>query len=349
MTMALISAADNIPKIANANNNPVGAVQGVLSLMASISQVVSPIGQKLSIGFMLFSSLLSLVGLGKKPKPIGEIVREQINEALDEFYDRQISDEASAAIYQFEKSSNYVDGVGRYTDKVSEKDVGPLLRNAIHVKDVRVMGLLATQIDKMKRENNLKNAKKCFKYVHLYLTLSTFSQEIMTKLIALIPGTLFPATIRGYLSAQEGLIDANRKMIKFLHDPNERSKLMPYFDGEKYPIITDYMKKILKIPRPNHFPGSGYCITAYGWGRNYLGKFYKERVYPHMSHPLGQVSRQAYCKWKLYDHGNNIFTIISDDGMLSYDNSDIPVASLEHDDPAMWEILRAGEFKSRWW
>jgi hypothetical protein len=99
---ALIAVVDNIGAISNADY-PAKAIQGILNLIGSIRQLAGPTGQIINTATMFISSILNLFGETKKPKPFSMIVREQIDEALEAFYEKIFDDEAESLLRFFEE------------------------------------------------------------------------------------------------------------------------------------------------------------------------------------------------------------------------------------------------------
>jgi hypothetical protein len=96
MTQTLQSAASNIGKITKAGDDPLGAVQGAINMVAQFAALAGPTGQIVSVALSFVSGFLSLFGAGgKKKKSVGEIVREEIEAALDKYYEKTLSNEAN--------------------------------------------------------------------------------------------------------------------------------------------------------------------------------------------------------------------------------------------------------------
>ena len=96
-------AASQIGKFANAGDDPVGAVQAAITMVGSLAAAAGPMGMVANVALNFVSGLLSLFRAGgKKQKTVGEIVREQIDEALDEFADRTLMQEAEGMMGMFD-------------------------------------------------------------------------------------------------------------------------------------------------------------------------------------------------------------------------------------------------------
>ena len=89
VTQTLQSAASNIDKFANAGDDPIGAVQGALNMVGQFAALAGPKSHIVAVALSFVSGFLSLFGAGgKKKKSIGQIVREEIDEALGHFTSR---------------------------------------------------------------------------------------------------------------------------------------------------------------------------------------------------------------------------------------------------------------------
>ncbi len=96
MTQTLQAAASNIGTFAKAGDNPLGAVRAAINMVAQFAALGGPTGQIVSVVLSFVSGFLSLFGAGgKKKKSVGEIVREEIEAALDKHYEKTISNEAN--------------------------------------------------------------------------------------------------------------------------------------------------------------------------------------------------------------------------------------------------------------
>ena len=100
VTQTLQSAASNIEKFANAGDDPLGAVRGAIDMVAQFAALAGPKGQIVSIALSFVSGFLSLFGSGgKQQKSVGQIVREEIEEALAEHYEKSLSNEAQGMYF----------------------------------------------------------------------------------------------------------------------------------------------------------------------------------------------------------------------------------------------------------
>ncbi len=95
LTQNLQAAASNIGKFTRAGDNPLEAVKGAINMIAQFAALAGPTGQMISVALSFVSGFLSLFGAGgEKKKSVGEIVREEIDAALAQYYANALSNEA---------------------------------------------------------------------------------------------------------------------------------------------------------------------------------------------------------------------------------------------------------------
>lgn len=75
---ALNTAASKLEKFANAGDDAVGAIRGAVEIIASFASLAGPHGQIISVVLNFISGFLSLFGKGPSPKPLSQVVREEI-------------------------------------------------------------------------------------------------------------------------------------------------------------------------------------------------------------------------------------------------------------------------------
>ena len=122
-------AAAQIGAIANAGDDPVGAVRGVINMVGALSVAAGPTGMIVNVALNFVSGLLSLFGIGgkKKQKTAGEIVREQIDEALDKYADRSLMEEAEGIMEMFDNSKAYVDSLVKHNRQLTVSEANHTL------------------------------------------------------------------------------------------------------------------------------------------------------------------------------------------------------------------------------
>lgn len=146
-TLSVIST--NIEKFGDAGSNPIGAVQGAINIIGAVSTFFGPTGQLVSIGLGFISSLLGLFGKGPKPKPIAEVVREQVEKALEDFRHETLADKAGGLVNAFRGSSSYLDGVLRSDEPIDKEQIKLSASRVPLTQGDLFMGELATVILKM--------------------------------------------------------------------------------------------------------------------------------------------------------------------------------------------------------
>ena len=95
VSLAVTAVAGNLDKLANAKDNPIGAIQGTINIIGGFAAMAGPHGQIASIVLGWVSSFLGLFGNNKEEKSVEQIVREQIDDALKAFHDQLLFDEAA--------------------------------------------------------------------------------------------------------------------------------------------------------------------------------------------------------------------------------------------------------------
>ncbi|XP_031561293.1 uncharacterized protein LOC116297242 [Actinia tenebrosa] len=343
---ALDTVKKNIIALGDGADDSNKAIKGVLSLVEGAASLAGPLGELVSVGAMFVSSFLSMFGHTKKPKPMAVIVREQINAALEEFLEEVISNEAEAAVMAFRSAKGYVDALGQDNDKIPDDDVDALASNVPAREGISIMSKLFNFIEDMIEDNRPKDARKCFRYLELYLRLATLRKMILMQVVSLIPETR-NITAQGYIGSMNVILDETEYMLNFLHDLSLQSKLMPYFDGDRYFQTAAYLKIELNLERPNPFPGL-HCIDpddtySFGWVK-------QDGLNPPMLHPIATITPKR-CSWKIIAHGNDQFSIVNKydcpndawcDSLLSIDPrpGKKTIVGLEKEDPVIWAILK---------
>ena len=142
----LQSAASNIGAFANAGEDPVAAIQAGLNMIAQFAALAGPYGQIASVVLSFVSGILSLFGAGGEQKSVGEIVREQIDEALDLYYEKDLSNQAEGTIAMFDVSKAYVDNLAQSGKMLTVDQAYLLSVNVPLYLGLTFMGTLASEI-----------------------------------------------------------------------------------------------------------------------------------------------------------------------------------------------------------
>ena len=346
ITSALNTAAAQIPKFANAKDDPVSAIAAAVSMGASFVSLAGPTGALVSVAMNFIAGILSLFGKGPKKKSVGEIVREQIDEALEVFYDKTLSDEAQAAVNAMRHSKSFLDGVASTGDMISDSEANSLSSHVPVYYGVEFMSKLSVVIRRLVQENKAKDAKKCLKYIELYCQLAALKDMALQQFASLLPNS--HKNIRaGVYGMMDALRDGQAVLFEFLYKSDLGNKIMPYFDPD-FSIISDvYLDKVLKIRNYDRWLAGTYCFTPGGqtksmtWSSE-VGALSEDR-------PYATLGTGNNCFWKVVPHGNWLFSIVNrkncpDDrycgALLSFDGLGDGKArvTIDHEDPVLWLI-----------
>ncbi|XP_043922232.1 uncharacterized protein LOC122797775 [Protopterus annectens] len=346
----LSTTVSSLDKFVNAESNPIGAVQATLDIVSSMAAFVEPAGAVISMGLSFISGILGLFGQAPEAeKPIGDVVREQIEKALAKFYDQTLKNEAEGCIEAFQHSKAFLDGVASAVDgQVPDNAVSSLSAHVPVYHGLTFMGKLASSIRDVIRKDSPKEGEKCMRYIELYAKLATLKNMILLQLAALIPDS--QSAIRaGVLGVRNSLSSTSRTMLRFLYSHKLKYvNTVSYFDPYRYPITDGYMMKILKLEAPDRSMYGVYSI------RNLLpGSYYHDYLSfdTESPHPVVTVEKNDPNDWLLIPRGNRLFTIASlwgchksyefCRGILSWDDGDThPTCTIENDDPMYWYLVR---------
>ncbi|KAK3753820.1 hypothetical protein QZH41_005377 [Actinostola sp. cb2023] len=342
--------ATNLEKFGDAGSNPIGAVQGAINIVGAISTFFGPVGQLVSIGLGFVSALLGLFGKGPKPKSMQQLVREQIDEALDEFRDETLTDRASGMIRAFTVSKSYLDGAAVSGEPLSENEMIIASTRVPMTQGSEFMGELATVIDRLLRENQKSDAKKCIKYCELYAQLAGLKDMMLTQMISMSSPAM-QNDINGLMGYKQAFREGTRLLLEPLYTTDFGQKIMPYFDPDLSVITDSYATAVLNLGTYDRSMAGYYCLEGPSsngmadlvWTTdNFLirGKPFTKYV----------AKSNSNCYWKLVPHGSNIFSIVnkkdcdSNDRrcgwMLSWDSAgnDRAYINIDESDPVLWEI-----------
>ena len=260
MTQTLQAAASNIGKFANAGSDPIGAIQGALNTVAQFAALAGPKGQILSVALSFVSGFLSLFGVGgPKKKSIGQIVREEINDAFDKFYEKDLKNQAQGMARTFQISKAYVDRLAQSGQPLTLHEAGSLERNVPLYVGLPFMGKLASEIHSLLQTNKPGDAKKTLRYVELYTKMATLKDMILQEVAALLPVEL-ERNRQALLAAQESLRDQQKEQIGFLREGITGKVALNYFDPEEHPVTDLYLTKVLKLPDYDRSLAGIWCL-----------------------------------------------------------------------------------------
>ena len=348
MTQTLQAAASNIEKFANAGEDPLGAVQGALNMVAQFAALAGPTGQIVAAGLSFLSGILSLFGAGGEEKSVGEIVREQIDEALGQFYQKDLSNQANGVVSTFDVSKAYVDHLAQRGTKLTVAQAGSLERNVPMYLGLTFMGTLANEIESLLNANQRSDAKKVLKYIELYTNIAVLKDMILQETAFLLPDELEPNR-EALLVAHTLLRNKQKRLFKFLYESDVGKIVIPYFDPDINQISDAYLNTVLQITNYDRSLAGIWCLTPRISGRAPLPLTWSQN---HGSltrgHPYVTEGNEG-CFWKLVPHANHLFTIVNTydcpsnefcGQYLSFDilSGDSSRATVETD-ADLWEIM----------
>lgn len=343
---ALNTAAGKLEKFANAGKDPVGAIRGAVEIIATFSSLAGPHGQVIGVVLNFISGFLSLFGKGTSPKPVSEVVREEI----EKWYSRDLSNQAEGAIFAFEKSKAFLNGVAKSGNQLSDSETTSLSAHVPVYSGVAFMGTLATEIRNILRDNKVGEAKKCLKYIELYVRLAILKDVILQQMAALISDS--QKNIRnGVSEIQNSLRTSAKALFKFLYESKIGNNVVPYFDPDKYELTDAYLSEVLEIESYDRSMAGRYFFAVrvesntgklgYGADSPFVGEDERAAI----------IMFRSNFSWKLVPHGNDLFSIVNRykcpnndlcDALLTWTESRGSgyYVTIEHEDPALWEITK---------
>ena len=322
MTQTLQSAASNIEKFAKAGDDPIGAVQGALNMVGQFAALAGPTGQIVAVALSFVSGFLSLFGIGgKKKKSIGQIVREEIDEALAQFYEQDLSNQARGIAKTFDVSKAYVDRLAQSGNKLTVTQAGSLERNVPLYLGLEFMGTLSSEIERLLRANKRNEAKKTLRYIELYAKMAVLKDVIMQEVATLLPDELEPNR-QAMFAAQNVLRGQQKELIQFLRagrfDKSHNKMAVNYFDPDENPVTDAYMTAVLKIPDYDRSMAGIWCLTPLIKGERELPITWLRLGYG-FGGPYITLKNEG-CFWKLIPHGNHLYTVVNTYGGRKYAN-----------------------------
>ena len=310
MTQTLQAAASNIHKFLNAGSDPIGAVQGALNMVAQFAALAGPTGQIAAVALSFVSGYLSLFGAGgQEKKSIGEIVREEIDEALAQFYESDLNNKAEGITSTFQVSKAYLDKLAQSGKKLTVSQAASLERNVPLYLGLPFMGKLASEINGLLKVNKISDAKKTLKYIELYTKMAILKDMIMQEAATLLPIDLEPNR-QALLAAQESMRDRQKHLIRFLRQGKIGKMALNYFDPDVSPFTDSYLTKVLKVPDYDRSMAGRWCLTPHISGQklNPITWATDENSLMKDGHPYITTAIEN-CHWKLIPHGNNLYTV----------------------------------------
>ena len=346
VTMTLQVASRQIGNFANAGDDPIGAIQGAAIMVGQFGALLGPGGQAAAIALSFVSGFLSLFGKGgKEQKSIGQIVRDEIDEALAAFSKQTLTNQASGVVRAFTVSKAYADSLAGSGKTLTVNQAKSLQVNVPLFHGMPFMGTLASEIERLLNANEVDDAKKTLKYIELYVKMAVLKDMIMQEVASLLPEELEPNR-QALLKSQERLRLQHRELIRFLRDGVVGMAALGYFDPDVYPITDSFMTSVLKLPDYDRsLAGSKWCLTPHipcqkllPISRHSYGVDEDEVRLKMDPYYVSRPSSKSSCIWKLIPHGNNLYTVeIGDGKYLSLDpKSEGKVVTTAKAD--LWEI-----------
>jgi hypothetical protein len=341
-------AASQIEKIANAGDDPVGAVRGAINLVGALSVAAGPAGMIVNVAMNFVSGLLSLFGIGgkKKQKTVGEIVREQIDEALDKYADRTLMEEAEGIMEMFDNSKAYVDSLTKHNRRLTLHEANMIAASVPLWQGLKFMGKLSGVILNLIKKNEVKSSRKLLKYIEVYANVAVLKDMIVMETAMLMPDEL---KVHGaaMLVVQNKMRRKQKNQFKFLFEADISKPAIHYYDPDKYPITDSYLNGLLKVPNYDRSLSGTWCITPHIHGKA-LTPLGWSTFGDNMGPDPYLTVENAGCFYKLIPHGKHLYTIQNNYGCPSnrYCGQYVSFslfngkarASIEDDDPTFWEI-----------
>ncbi len=271
LVKAFQTSAAQFEKFTRADEDPVGAVIATIDIVSQFTALAGPTGQIVSVALSFVSGFLSLFGIGKSKatKPdISKIIRKEIDDALDKYYEKVLQDQVAGTLHNFVISKAYVDSLSRSGGKLTKHQALTLQTNVPLWSGLTFLGKLEFRIRELLDKNERKSASKLLTYVELYTRIASLKDLILLQSITLLPDQRNQAAL---LAAQLALRNKQKKLLEFLFNAKVNSKMaVRYFDPDLYPVTDKYLSSLLKVPDFDRSMAGVWCITRRGgmWSRS---------------------------------------------------------------------------------
>ena len=356
ISLAVTAVAGNLDKLANARDDPIGALQGTINIIGGFAAMAGPHGQVASIVLGWVSSFLGLLGNTKQEKSVEQIVREQIDDALEAFHDQLLFDEAAGVVTAFQVSKAFLDPMTQSEDDLSDVTLNAINCNVPITQHVDFMGTLQSRIRTLLDTTDPLDAKKCIKYIELYAKIAVMKDALVGQTAALIPNSE-EVLQRSVLAVQQSLRNSAKALFEFLYNSDPNQKVLPYYDVDLSVVTDSYAIQVLGI--------ADYDRSLKGLkslGHQLLSQYLDWRVGIHLTPIRDETTSKAFgtqgtddtAIWKLRPHGNNLFSILNQrgcsddtpsqwcDAFLSWEELEGNVrVKLSTDKPVIWQIQDA--------
>lgn len=307
----LQSAASNIESFTNTGDDEMAAILGALDMVSKMAPVAGPHGAFLSAFSNFASGLFSLFGEGAPvKKPIGKIVEEKIEKALEKSRQNDLINQAQATIQLFYVSKAYLDSFASDGRELEDHEVRSIETHVPMATGVPFMGILEAEIDRLLKANkkNANDAKQILKYIELYTTMAVLKDITLQEMAFLMPAS--HKRIRdGMISVQEMFREYEKSLLKFLHEGNAGKMALVYYDPDLNPVTDSYLTKVLKVPDYDRSMAGIWCLTPRGSNYPVEARKHPENFVTE-NHPYIAASGSG-CHWKLVPHGNNLYTVVN--------------------------------------
>ena len=309
LSEALQSSVGNVKTMANFANDPLEAMKAGMTTISQFSQLTGPKGQIASEILSFISGFISVLG-AKEEKSVGEVVREQIDEALTKYREQTLVDEGKGVAQLFDTSKHYVDSLARRAETLT-KDQAQVLGSQVPLYNgLKFMGKLMGFIEDEIKENSRDKGRKALVYIALYCKLATLKDLIVTQTAALLPDELAPNR-DALIYTMKQLRNQQKNILKFLFEGDVKNNLMRHWDPDEYPATDHYLLNVLGVPNYARGPLNGiYCMApsvkgkslqTVGWSREDSRRMQNSKPYLEF--------KDQGCSWKFVPHGNQLYTI----------------------------------------
>ena len=357
VAMAVTAVAGNLDKLANARDDPIGALQGTINIIGGFAAMAGPHGQVASIVLGFVSSFLGLFGNTEKEKSVDQIVREQIDDALGAFHDELLSNAAAGVVTAFQVSKAFLDPLTQSDKKLSDVTLNAISCNVPVTDAVNFMGALENQIRTLFDATEPLDAKKCIKYIELYAKIAVMKDVLVEQTAALIPNSE-ESLKNAILGVQQTLRQSTKALFQFLYISDPDQKVLPYYDVDVSVITDSYAINVLGIADYDRSLKGLRSLRLSTRPKRYLDWKTGVEIEPGgdevRSKAFGTLDMNDSPIWKLRPHGNNLFSIVNKrgcsdetpsdwcDAFLSWEELGGNVlVKLSTDKPVIWQIQNA--------
>lgn len=357
ISLAVTAVAGNLDKLANAREDPIGALQGTINIIGGFAAMAGPHGQVASIVLGFVSSFLGLFGNTKQEKSIDQIVREQIDDALEAFHDQLLVNEAAGVVAAFQVSKAFLDPLTQSDNDLSDVTLNAINCNVPVTQHVDFMGTLESRIRTLFDTTDPLDAKKCIKYIELYAKIAVMKDALVGQTAALIPNSE-ELLQRSVLAVQQSLRQSTKALFQFLYNSDPNQKVLPYYDVDLSVVTDSYAIEVLGIA---DYDRSLKGLRSFSYSlmqSDYLDWRTGIDLTPAQrgttSKAFGTHGSSHTPIWKLRPHGNNLFSIVNKrgcsddtpsqwcDAFLSWEEVGGNVrVKLSTDKPVIWQIQNA--------